>query len=299
MAPLSEHTARLCIQGEASDAGLRRIVDKFGPGIDATEGTLASTGKPTVVMIHFLVPLFTAEGARQWLRANGYRPIEFIVAPAGGKVASRVGAAGTVVLTATVDIREAVQPDSPTTFTLTAYAGGPMRVPGCGDPIALELAGLGLPGFVPVLATETQERAGRGQPRIVNSRLEVCGTVSRATGGGRIVMDWVRSGLEIRAAISLAVEQAEAVPADGEVVINGRELTGPLTVIRRASLRGISFTSDSTVEGEAVVEPALSVQRDRAASGPAEAAEVLTAWPSLPLSVREKILGLSRSAGLA
>ncbi|NPV78249.1 MAG: hypothetical protein HPY59_17975 [Anaerolineae bacterium] len=73
----NEHAARL-IEPEKFDAdSFRRVNDKFGEGVHAIFGKLKGEDSMTLQAIRFDAGKFTAEEARQWLKAHDYEPIAF------------------------------------------------------------------------------------------------------------------------------------------------------------------------------------------------------------------------------
>ncbi len=73
----NEHAARL-VEPDRFDAdSFRRVNDKFGEGVHAIFGKLKGEDSMTLQAIRFDAGKFTADEARQWLKAHDYEPIAF------------------------------------------------------------------------------------------------------------------------------------------------------------------------------------------------------------------------------
>ncbi len=73
----NEHAARLVDPDRFDADSFRRVNDKFGEGIHAIFGKLKGEENMTLQAIRFDAGKFTAEEARQWLKAHDYEPIAF------------------------------------------------------------------------------------------------------------------------------------------------------------------------------------------------------------------------------
>ena len=71
------HTARITDPDKYEK--IRRVNDKFGAGIDVNFGVLKN-GDTEVQSIYFDKSKFTASQAKEWLKDNKYKPIEFVPA---------------------------------------------------------------------------------------------------------------------------------------------------------------------------------------------------------------------------
>jgi hypothetical protein len=258
MVPRREHTARLLIQSEVEDKSLQRIAGEFAPGIDATVGKLRSTSATAVVLVHFDAARFTVDGVRAWLRAKGFKPIEFIPA-LGHEEAHAAAAPANLTLTCRADVWLAAERGNPTTFTMTVYTGGALRVAGWPEPVAIDLASLELPGFLPVVgaaaaADDRRVRAGRCEPQVLRNELVITGTLSPATEAGRQIIERAVKGEEIRAAVVVAAQKNEVVLADGFAIVNGREMSGPIVVVRRGAMRDVAFLTEGAAAEIALAE---------------------------------------------
>ena len=129
-------------------------------------------------------------------------------------------------------------------FSMVAYTGGPMRIGGWRYPVVLDLAGLQIPSQSrPVrFAHEIADGVGHTDRIAVEAgNLVATGLVSRDTAAAKEVVASAKNGFPWQASIGTTVDQYEFVAEEQSVVVNGRDFKGPLNVVRKATLREISF----------------------------------------------------------
>ena len=129
---------------------------------------------------------------------------------------------------------------------IVAYTGGVMNVPGWGD-VAIELAGLELPGTVPIVSDHDSTRrgiVGHGRATVRGGRLLVAGSISAGTQAAREIVEAAKNGFPWQASVAAEVLERRQVPAGQTVAANGQSLTAPaggLTLIARGRLREVSI----------------------------------------------------------
>jgi len=129
-------------------------------------------------------------------------------------------------------------------FSMVAYTGGPMRVAGWRYPVVMDLAGLAIPSQSRPIRFGHDANSGVGHSdsiRVQDGKLTAAGVVSRDTVAAREVVVSAKNGFPWQASIGAGVEQFEFVKENQSVLVNGREFTGPLNVVRKATLGEISF----------------------------------------------------------
>jgi phage major head subunit gpT-like protein len=129
-------------------------------------------------------------------------------------------------------------------FTMVAYTGGPMRLAGWRHPVIVDLAGLRIPAQHRPIRLGHDAALGVGHTdsiRIDTGRLIAAGVVSRDTAAAREVVVSSKNGFPWQASIGASVEEHEFVREGQTVHVNGQAFTGPVNVVRRASLGEISF----------------------------------------------------------
>jgi hypothetical protein len=129
-------------------------------------------------------------------------------------------------------------------FRMVAYTGTPMRVAGWRHPVVIDLAGLAVPSQARPIRFGHDPLAGVGHTdavRVEDGQLVATGLVSRDTPAAREVVTSARNGFPWQASVGAGVEEFEFVKDGQQVLVNGRTFTGPLNVVRKATLGEISF----------------------------------------------------------
>jgi hypothetical protein len=129
-------------------------------------------------------------------------------------------------------------------FSMVAYTGGPMKVAGWRNPVVVDLAGLAIPSQSRPIRFGHDANSGVGHSdsiRVQDGRLVAAGVVSRDTAAAREIIVSAKNGFPWQASIGASVEQFEFVKESQTVLVNGREFSGPINVVRQATLGEISF----------------------------------------------------------
>jgi hypothetical protein len=137
-------------------------------------------------------------------------------------------------------------------FRMVAYTGGPMRIAGWRWPVILDLAGLAIPSQARPIRFGHDPTAGIGHTdsiRVEEGRLVATGLVSRDTPAAREVVVSSKNGFPWQASVGTSVEEFEYVKENQKVMVNGRQYSGPVNVVRKATLGEISFV-DLGADGE-------------------------------------------------
>jgi hypothetical protein len=145
---------------------------------------------------------------------------------------------------------------------MVAYTGGPMRVGGWRHPVIIDLAGLAIPSQARPIRFGHDPLSGVGHTdaiRVEDGQLVASGVVSRDTPAAREVVASSRNGFPWQASVGAGVEEFEFVKESQKVMVNGRQYSGPLNVVRRASLGEISFV-DLGADGATSASVAANAQ---------------------------------------
>lgn len=129
-------------------------------------------------------------------------------------------------------------------FRMVAYTGAPMRVAGWRHPVVLDLAGIAIPSQARPIRFGHDPLAGVGHTdavRVEDGQLVATGIVSRDTPAAREVVTSAKNGFPWQASVGASVEEFEFVKENQQVLVNGQTLSGPLNVVRKATLGEISF----------------------------------------------------------
>lgn len=127
---------------------------------------------------------------------------------------------------------------------MVAYTGAPMRIAGWRYPVVLDLAGLTIPSQSRPIRFGHDPLSGVGHTdanHIEDGQLAATGVVSCATAAAREIVVSAKNGFPWQASVGAGVEEFEFIKENQKVVVNGRALTGPLNVVRKATLGEISF----------------------------------------------------------
>lgn len=174
-------------------------------------------------------------------------------------------------------------------FSMVAYTGSPMRINGWRHPLVVDLAGLAIPSQNRPIRFGHDLQSGVGHThsiRIEAGKLAAAGVVSRDTAAAREVVASARNGFPWQASIGASVEEFEFVKDQQKVTVNGRDFTGPLNVVRKATLGEISFV-DLGADGQTSASITASVKEDDLLEQPAADTQVTNppaqaATPSVP-----------------
>ncbi len=129
-------------------------------------------------------------------------------------------------------------------FSMVAYTGGEMRLSGWRYPVIVDLAGLSIPSQSRPIRFGHDPGAGVGHTdsiRVMDGKLVATGVVSRDTAAAKEVVASAKNGFPWQASIGASVDQFEFVKENQSVLVNGREFTGPVNVVRKSTLGEISF----------------------------------------------------------
>lgn len=204
----------------------------------------------------------------------------------------------------TVEAAEAGEKQMPR-FHMVAYTGGAMRVEGFPHPVVVDLEGLSIDRQDIPIRLDHNPRQGVGHTQrvaIENGQVIAEGLISRDTSWARDVAKSGANGFPWQASIGAAVVDAVFIPSGQQVTVNGRTLTGPLHVVRKAVLKEISFV-DSGADGrssakvaaqskepnamdEAVPTDAVPTPTARVEPTPAPASEPVTVNAAAPESAQ-------------
>ena len=129
-------------------------------------------------------------------------------------------------------------------FRMVAYTGAAMRVGGWRYPVIIDLAGLSIPAQSRPIRFSHDPTAGVGHTdsiRIEGGQLLATGVISRDTPAAREVVASSKNGFPWQASVGASVDEFEFVKDKQTTMVNGREYSGPINVVRKATLSEISF----------------------------------------------------------
>jgi hypothetical protein len=145
-------------------------------------------------------------------------------------------------------------------FRMTAYTGSPMKVAGWRHPVVIDLAGLAIPSPSRPIRFGHDAASGVGHTdnvAVEDGGLVATGVISRDTAAAREVVASAKNGFPWQASVGASVEAFEFLRDGQTATVNGREMTGPLNVVRLSTLGEISFV-DLGADGQTTATIAAS-----------------------------------------
>lgn len=129
-------------------------------------------------------------------------------------------------------------------LTMVAYTGAAIRQPWSRTPIVVDLAGMDAADQIPILyGHEATLDSVLGQSTTVTNTGDALELTAELFGTGDTaakVLALAKAGLRLQASIGADTGDLENVPAGQAVTVNGRDFTGPLSIVRGSRLREVS-----------------------------------------------------------
>ena len=139
---------------------------------------------------------------------------------------------------------KASEAGKPRRFSILAYSGGTLNVDGFDLPVIVDLAGMEIPGSIPILIDHTKSvEATLGLTDSITNTgtsLMLAGIVTGQSATSQQVLAQSAAGHQWQASIGAMVGDTEEIAAGQSVSVNGQDFTGPVIVARRSVLRETS-----------------------------------------------------------
>lgn len=192
-----------------------------------------------------------------------------------------------LTLTATADITFSAAADGQSAplprFKMVAYTGGAMRVAGWRAPVVIDLAGLAVPSQARPIRFGHDPLSGVGHTdaiRVEAGQLVATGVISRDTPAAKEVVASSRNGFPWQASVGASVEEFEFIKDNQKATVNGQEITGPVNVVRKATLGEISFVdlgadgrTSASIAARQNKEPSVMADESNPTASPVTATE--------------------------
>jgi hypothetical protein len=192
-----------------------------------------------------------------------------------------------LTLTATADISFTAAAEGQSAplprFKMVAYTGGAMRVAGWRHPVVIDLAGLAVPSQARPIRFGHDPLSGVGHTdaiRVEAGQLVATGVISRDTSAAKEVVASSRNGFPWQASVGASVEEFEFIKDNQKATVNGQELTGPVNVVRKATLGEISFVdlgadgrTSASIAARQNKEPSVMADESNPTASPVTATE--------------------------
>jgi hypothetical protein len=138
------------------------------------------------------------------------------------------------------------QAGGPPTFSLVAYTGRAIRQAWSKNPLVVDLAGMDMARqSIPILFGHDHSlEAVLGQSTAVVSdgeQLTLTGELIGETQTAQQVLALARKGMQFQASIGADTSRIENIAQGEPVTVNGRDFTGPISVVRASALREVSI----------------------------------------------------------
>lgn len=124
-----------------------------------------------------------------------------------------------------------------------AYGGGKINL-GWGDPVVVDLAGMLIPEFVPLLQNHdnrTASRIGMVRASVIDGTLEIDGEILSDTEDAENIINQAKAGADWQLSIGADVKSCEFVKANR--TINGVEHEAPFYHVQASELREVSVVA--------------------------------------------------------
>jgi len=131
-------------------------------------------------------------------------------------------------------------------FSMTAYSGGVMNLPGWKYPVVVDLEGLAIASQSrPILRDHNRGQivGHTDSITIEDYQLKVTGVISGVGEAAQEVIASSENGFPWQASIGARGDKMVLIPAGRQVMVNGQTFSGPLYVARQATLGEISFVA--------------------------------------------------------
>jgi len=139
---------------------------------------------------------------------------------------------------------QAAEGSTPKRFAILAYSGGLLPVDGFGLPVIVDLAGLEVPGAIPILIDhEKSVDATFGITDAIENDGQTLLMTGQITGSSPRAMQVIAShkaGHKWQASIGARVIEKQEIKAGETVEVNGQTFVGPVIVARQSVLRETS-----------------------------------------------------------
>jgi len=135
-------------------------------------------------------------------------------------------------------------PPKPPRFSMVAYTGGPMVVGSWMDPVILDLSGIDIPTQkLPIRRDHLRSQlVGHTESvEVKDGEVLAAGVISFDNDAARDVIVAARNGFPWQASVGASADVVEFLAAGKTATVNGNQVVGPLDIVRKSTLKEISF----------------------------------------------------------
>jgi hypothetical protein len=164
----------------------------------------------------------------------------------------------------TITAAEGEGASGPPSFNVVAYTGGPLVLAGWDAPVAVDIKGISFgKSLIANLDHDRSKRVGHVTATDkADGQLTLSGKVSAATDAAREVVESAANGFIWQASIEASPDEIREVAAGKIVKVNGQDMTGPLYVAAKSTLRGFAFVSHGADDNTSVSIAAKAAEQE-------------------------------------
>jgi hypothetical protein len=129
-------------------------------------------------------------------------------------------------------------------FTLIAYTGGKVQTREIPLPLVVDMSGINIPAQKIPVRMDHNSSQGVGHTTkiaVVGTELIAAGVISRDTAWAKDVTLSAKNGFPWQISMGGPILEAEYIPKDQKVIVNGRTFEGEMYIVRQMTLKEVSF----------------------------------------------------------
>lgn len=129
-------------------------------------------------------------------------------------------------------------------FTLIAYTGGKVQTREIPLPLVVDMSGINIPAQKIPVRMDHNSSQGIGHTTkitVVGTELIAAGAISRDTAWAKDVTLSAKNGFPWQISMGGPIQEAEYIPKDQKVIVNGQTFEGEMYIVRQMTLKEVSF----------------------------------------------------------
>ncbi|GHT10288.1 hypothetical protein FACS1894170_02130 [Planctomycetales bacterium] len=150
-------------------------------------------------------------------------------------------------------------------FTLIAYTGGKVQTREIPLPLVVDMSGINIPAQKIPVRMDHNSSQGVGHTTkiaVVGTELIAEGVISRDTAWAKDVTLSAKNGFPWQISMGGPILEAEYIPKDQKVIVNGKTFEGEMYIVRQMTLKEVSFVDLGADSNTTAVVEAQYVESD-------------------------------------
>lgn len=150
-------------------------------------------------------------------------------------------------------------------FTLIAYTGGKVQTREIPLPLVVDMSGINIPAQKIPVRMDHNSSQGVGHTTkivVVGTELIAEGIISRDTAWAKDVTLSAKNGFPWQISMGGPILEAEYIPKDQKVIVNGKTFEGEMYIVRQMTLKEVSFVDLGADSNTTAVVEAQYVEND-------------------------------------